>query len=78
MSNKYQWKQIGINNYEYFVNVFLMGQWICKNCKEIVLEDYTYEEDCGCCKPDLVMYQDWVMDNFKADGYNRRKKDGNV
>ena len=71
MSNKYQWKQI--DNYKYFVNVFLMGQWICKNCKEIVLEDYTYEEDCGCCKPDLVMYQDWVIDTFKSK-HNRRKQ----
>lgn len=61
MSYKYQWKTIG--DKKYWVNVFHMGQWICKNCKEIVLEDYTYEEDCGCPKPDLVMYQDYVLDH---------------
>ena len=70
MSNKYQWKKIG--DHDYLVNVFHMGQWICVNCEDIVMEDYTYEEDCGCCKPDLVMYQDWVIDNIKSKHHRRK------
>ena len=65
MGYKYEVQQIGIKGKKYIVNKFYMGQWICKNCEEIVWEDYTYEEDCGCCKPDLVMYQDWLIDKVK-------------
>ena len=63
MGYKYEVQQI--EGKKYIVNKFNMGQWICKNCEEIVLEDYTYEEDCGCCKPDLVMYQDWLIDKVE-------------
>jgi|9_EtaG_2_1085328.scaffolds.fasta_scaffold19683_7 hypothetical protein len=69
--DRHQWREISGDMY--LVNVFHMGQWICQNCKEIVLEDYTYKEDCGCCKPDLVMYQDYVIDNYTSKN-NRRKK----
>lgn len=70
---RYQWREIGITGYQYLVNVFYLGQWICRNCKEVVGDDFTYEEDCGCPKPDFVMYQDWVIDTFKSK-HNRRKQ----
>jgi hypothetical protein len=74
VSYKYQWKTI--NDKKYFVNVFYMGQWICKNCKIIVFEDYTFEDGCGCSKSDLVMYQDWVVnevDRLEAKNVVRKK-----
>ena len=38
MGYKYEVQQI--EGKKYIVNKFNMGQWICKNCEEIVLEDF--------------------------------------